>query len=199
MSLKNRLDGHFVACSAAAAAAAVGGAVQSSEAAIVYNGTPINIPGTFAGVYINIFNGVNAVTPAGAPGWDLNPYDGGNKMWQGGAAGTQMVAAATQLLNLAPGTMIDATNATATGTQNTANFTAGVPGIVGFKFFDGTNTYFGWGRLSKGASATTAGTWVDFAYENTPNTGILAGAVPAPGSVALLALGALGMAGRRRK
>jgi hypothetical protein len=45
---------------------------------------------------------------------------------------------------------------------------------------------------------TTTGTLFEYAYDNT-GAGILTGAVPAPGSIALLALGAVGLTGRRRK
>jgi hypothetical protein len=34
----------------------------------------ILIPATTAGVYVNLVTGVNAITPAGAPNWDINPW-----------------------------------------------------------------------------------------------------------------------------
>jgi len=198
-ALKSRLDRHFVACSAAAAAASVGGvAQQNAEAAIVYTGTPLVIPGTFAGVYLNVFTGFSAGAPN--PGWDLNPYEGGNRLFQ--ALGAGWVASGGIASNLIAGTMIDGTSTFAAGNGSptmTGNFISGTPGIIGFRFAEGGFTYYGWARLNKGANATTAGSFVDYAWENTPNTGIAAGAIPTPGSLALLALGAAGLVGRRRK
>ncbi|MBU6412389.1 MAG: PEP-CTERM sorting domain-containing protein [Planctomycetes bacterium] len=40
---------------------------------------------------------------------------------------------------------------------------------------------------------------IEYAYESEAGVGIMAGVVPAPSTAALLALGAAGMAGRRRK
>jgi hypothetical protein len=62
-------------------------------------------------------------------------------------------------------------------------------------------THYGWVQIQLEAddssSPITGLHVVDFAYESTPDTPITIGAVPAPGTLALLALGAA--AGSRRK
>lgn len=69
---------------------------------------------------------------------------------------------------------------------------------IGLEFPINATSHFGWVRVS---IDNAAGTFVvhDWAYESQPGVGIEAGAVPEPGSLALLAAGALGVASRRRK
>jgi hypothetical protein len=69
--------------------------------------------------------------------------------------------------------------------------------FVGFRFTAADGIHFGYLRLAVNAGI------IDFdnvgamraAYESTPNTAILTGAVPEPGTMALLALGAAGILG----
>ena len=72
--------------------------------------------------------------------------------------------------------------------------------LLGFMFtHEGTAAvHFGWMRFAFGATAGDR-TIVEYAYEDAAGVGIPAGAVPTPGSAALLALGAAGLAGRRRR
>ncbi len=211
--LANRLEVHFAAC-AAAAGAGMFGAVQTSEAQIVYSGlVNVPIPNTFQGIYLN----VATATAMGAPfaGWDLNPYYNAGALNfyaspSGGAAGgpNQVLLVGSGVFdgpasNLAPGTLISAASTFNLGTPFSAatgvNFPVGGDGILGFRFFnegDVTNHY-AWARIHNNA-AGGGGVLVDYAWESGSG-GILAGAVPAPGSLALLALGAAGLAGRRRK
>jgi hypothetical protein len=75
--------------------------------------------------------------------------------------------------------------------------TPGTFAFVGFRFNAVDGTHFGYLRLAVNAGI------IDFdnvgamraAYESTPNTAILTGAVPEPGTMALLALGAAGVVG----
>ncbi|RYD47252.1 MAG: PEP-CTERM sorting domain-containing protein [Verrucomicrobiaceae bacterium] len=55
-----------------------------------------------------------------------------------------------------------------------------------------------WVRIAYDDTNNTV-TLVDFAYEDTPNAGIIAGAVPEPSAVGLAGLGALAMAFRRQR
>lgn len=73
----------------------------------------------------------------------------------------------------------------------------GTGGYFGFKFVAASGTtHYGWMRLSIGSTSATSAI-VDYAYESTAGQSIGAGAVPAPGALALLGLAAL--ATRRRR
>jgi len=213
-SIKTRLDGHFVACSALAAAAAMGGVAQNSEAAIVHSGiVNLNIASTTNGLYLNVVNGlINEPGNTGGstvPGWDINPWSSstlnyfsaftGGTYVQGGGTGTNTA-------NLVPGTMVGPASTYGSGG---ATITGLLPhnlssssNLIGFRFTNeaGPSTHYGWFRVSLSTTlAAQPRAVVEYAYESTPDTAIPAGAIPAPGSLALLALGAAGLAGRRRK
>jgi len=204
--LAKRLDAHFVACAAAAGAAMVGTA-QTAEAGIVYSGV-LNIPvqQTTNGLYINIVTGqINEPGNGGGgtvAGWDINPYGATPTFWGSGNPSWGYVGTPGVMGQLAAGATIDGTTATNTGSASAAAFPTTVGALFGFRFQNeaaGNQVQYGWGRLIKHAGVSPAtGFLVEYAYENT-GAGIAAGAVPAPGSLALLALGALGVAGRRRK
>ncbi len=75
----------------------------------------------------------------------------------------------------------------------------GTQAYVGFRFSIGGQTNFGWLLLSVNAGSID---FVSAAYETTPNTAIVAGAVPEPSTLAFLSLGAVGVLGaisRRRR
>lgn len=78
-------------------------------------------------------------------------------------------------------------------------------GFLGISFAAGANTYYGWISLSVAgldAPIPYVVTLNGIAYDDTPNTAILAGATttaPEPGSLSLLALGGVGLAAYRRK
>lgn len=216
-SIKARLDGHFVACSALAAAAAMGGVAQNSEAAIVHSGiVNLNIPLTTNGLYLNVVTGqINEPGNTGGstvPGWDINPYSTGNlNMFSASvpAGGTYIIGGGTGTTpaNLAPATMIGAAGPFGGGVVPTTGFfpfnLSSSDNIVGFRFQNEANsnlTHYGWFRVALGTATNVAPrTVVEYAYESVADTAIPAGAIPAPGSLALLALGAAGLAGRRRK
>jgi len=76
----------------------------------------------------------------------------------------------------------------------------GTPAFVGFRFTLNGATHFGWLQLSVGPGSID---FISAAYENTPGAAIAAGAIPEPSSLAMLAMGAVGVAGltvaRRRR
>jgi hypothetical protein len=208
-ALKNRLDRHFVACSAVAAAAAVGGATQTTDAAIVYSGTMnFAVPATTFGAYVRLDTFATAGSSSGGPEVNLWGSTSANAwMYPTGTTVNRLVGTSSTVVARVPtGQMIDAgstylTSATGgSGFGTNANWGLGTTGYLGYKFeISPGQVRYGWARVQVN---TTGGgvpmTLIDMAYE-TSGAGIPAGAVPAPGSVALLALGAAGLAGRRRK
>lgn len=209
------LNKHFAALGAAAAAVTGVGVAQHAVAAIVYSGPQnLNIPVTTAGIYLNLVTGVSATTPAGAPGWDVNPWGSSSfNVWannsaspndgviSGGGSSTTLVD------NLPVGFAVDGTStyARSNGIETTGTTAFTFPGTnyVGIRF-QNENTgqqNFGWIRFSTGATQTSPRTVVDWAYENTGaaiNVGATGGgATPEPASLGLLALGAVGLLRRR--
>ncbi len=101
------------------------------------------------------------------------------------------------LANLAVGTLIDGSG-TFSSCGASTNLTLNGTSIVGFRFTLDGGTHYGWFRLS--LSDTYGGqprSIVDWAYESVAGAAIDAGAIPAPGAVALLGLA--GLAGSRRR
>jgi MYXO-CTERM domain-containing protein len=207
--LSNRLAKHF---GAAAAAAVV---VGSANAAIVYSGVvnfacAIDIDGT----YINVETAQLTNGPgAGVPGWDVNPYRSGTGSGMNffSPTGGGMVSAAAgtgPAINLAANTLIGSTSNFSSSTATivfgaaAGQWQYGTDNLVGFRFVSAAGTtHYGWMRFLMGAQPATGNlvtrTVVDFAYESDAGASIGAGAVPAPGAIALLGLA--GLAGRRRR
>ena len=108
---------------------------------------------------------------------------GGNTFQPGVAAGTQIIIASIYA-------------GTTYGQFQPPNST----GFIGFQFTVGANTFNGYIQLK-----TSRSFGIDFIsafYNNTPGGAITAGQVPEPGTLALLAFGAVGVAGaiaKRRK
>jgi len=205
MSMSNRLANHFALAAVATAAVAA-----TSNAAIVYSGiVNFAINADIDGAYINVETAVLSNGPgSGVPGWDVNPYGTsltavsffsttGTGYMRNPGAGTS-----TGRTNIAVGTAIGSASffygsTTATLGTLVGQWTANSTGIFGFKFLaaDGL-THYGWMRLAIGANTATRSV-VDYGYESTVGTAINAGAVPAPGAVALLGLA--GLITRRRR
>ena len=65
--------------------------------------------------------------------------------------------------------------------------------FIGFSFDADGGTHYGWLRVNMVGADHNAFTVVDYAYESVVGAGILAGDVPEPGSLGLLATGAIGL------
>lgn len=107
--------------------------------------------------------------------------------------------------NLAAGATIDSSTVTnffgsmAYGANNpNAQFNSANPGLIGLSFPAGPDTYYGWIRVQINNASGTFNV-VDWAYEDQPGVGILAGVVPEPSALGLLAAGAIGLASYRRR
>ncbi len=197
-----RLNGHFAAMAAVGAVAAIGGVAQNAEAAVVYSGV-LNTPITanIDGIYVNLVSGATGTSSSSVPGNDINPYSSGGTWVEFARTGSAWITAGSAIID-ATGLTIDGTTATTTaGTAFGSAFAN--TAIMGLKFTgDDALTHYGWVRLTlpgAGTAGATAGTLVDYAYDSTPDTAIVGG-VPAPtAGMGVLALGGLGLLGRRRK
>jgi hypothetical protein len=81
------------------------------------------------------------------------------------------------------------------------NWTVGEPGNFGFRFTKGGNLHYGWGVMeidelnTTGLPASGQGFVISNAYyETAPGIPVTVGAVPEPSSIALLSMGAAGVA-----
>ena len=64
---------------------------------------------------------------------------------------------------------------------------------VGVRFENESGTHYGWIRFENPTGSPIEGSITGYAYETIPDQGIIAGAIPEPGTVGLLSVGALGI------
>ena len=192
-----------------------------SNAAVVYSGLQnVLIPLTIQGVYLNVDTGATASSQPGT--WNtapwFNPFLGGTSV-ANGALFCPVIDAPSHpinpdtIVNLAFGTLIDAT-LNYTGGENVSSghtaavatpnkFTLGQPGYVGFKFqtAPASASYYGWAQVVFNNTGT--GTIIDWAYDDSASTPISAGftgaAVPEPSRAMLVLTGLLAATLRRRR
>ena len=206
----DRLVKHF-AC--AAAVTVVAGAANAS---VVYSGV-INFVCAvdIDGCYINVqTNSLSNGPGSGVPGWDVNPYSSGGGMnFFNSTGGGQMRypgVTAGPAGNLALGTSIGSTGSYNTSTTGVVfgsaagNWQYSSENIIGFRFVaTAGTTHYGWMRFLMGAAGSSGTsmtrTVVDYGWESVAAVAITAGAgaIPAPGAIALLGLA--GLAARRRR
>ncbi|TWT47552.1 PEP-CTERM sorting domain-containing protein [Botrimarina hoheduenensis] len=84
------------------------------------------------------------------------------------------------------------------GANPNSQFDNAVGAFLGLEFPINGMSHFGWIRVT---IDNAGGTFVinDWAYNSTPGEGLLAGQIPEPGSLGLLAAGAAGVAALRRR
>jgi len=216
MRLSNRFEKHVLV-----AAAVAMGATAAANAAVVYSGiVNFSCAVDLDGTYINVETGQLTNGPGTeVPGWDVNPYStaGGMNFYNSTGGGQMRRPGVTTGTagNLALGTVIGAAGSFNTSIGNVYGTTAatGLNGgwtyssenIIGFKFVAASGaTHYGWMRFLMGAIGSAGlgnnaptRTVVDFGYQSVAGESIAAGAVPAPGALALL--GVAGLAGTRRR
>lgn len=209
-----------------ALAAAAMAATVPAQAIVVYSGTVnLAIPNTTAGLYVNVidgstYSGPNTFPSLPGPGanFDFNIF--GSTSWtlfsptssgqsaptvpttsRGYVSATTTGAASA----LATGTLISSASVFNTGSPAASALTTGAPVLFGFRFRNENNladatddtVHFGWARVI--LTAGVPGTLVDYAFETAPLTGIQAGVVPEPASIALMMGGLAGMLAWRRR
>lgn len=199
-----------------------GGALTATqaEAAVVSTpgispSTPLLVPDTLDGVYINVVTGGTGVTAATAPaGWDLNPYSvtAGQLSWWGATTTTWLAVSGspgTGAIAVPTGTIVDATgtyvrpgsSGSATAGASPGEFTFNAMNYVGFQFPNEATgqTHFGYMAILVGSSFADRSIYGLF-YEDTAGAAINVAAVPVPEPTgALLAAGAAGLLTLRRR
>ncbi len=184
----------------AAALAGTAATVPNADATVITNSTPIVVPATLAGIYLNFLTGVAGASAGSNPGWDWNPYrqNAGNLgfYWAptpaNSSGGVASSAATGSYLDLAPG----ATVSGASIFSQVITLAAGNPfltsgtHILGFRFFNEATQAINFGYLTVTNTAPNGfpTTVVSYSYEN--NGGAIT-VVPEPSTNALLALTAL--------
>jgi hypothetical protein len=189
-------------CAAALTGAAA--AVPNVDAAIITFSTPVVVPNTLAGVYVNLETGATAGSAGGLPGWDFNPYSASGLTqlgfyWAPGGAGG--VASGTTYVNVAPGTTISAASTFTNvilGTTGSPFLTTGTH-ILGFRFVNAASvTNYGYLVMTNTATSGFPATILSWSFENSG--GPITVPIPEPTTVALLSVAALvlGAAGLRQ-
>lgn len=160
----------------AAAAAATLGLLSQAQAAVVTFNTPIVVPNTFDGIYINLLTGATGSTGASTTGWDFNPYNSGTTLsffWSASPSQASGVAASTTgpYLDLAPGTTVgpSSTFAQVTAGSATAAFQSVGTHTMGFRFFNEATTAinYGYATLEVGGTSGFPLTITRWSFENT--------------------------------
>jgi hypothetical protein len=180
----------------AAALAGIAAPVTDANAVVVTFSTPIPVPATFAGVYINLLTGANAPTTGAVPGWDFGPWGSTtlNFFWAS-ASGAGGVGGTTYT-DLPTGTVISgaSTFLTSASAAAAAPFQATGTHTLGFKFFNESTAAINFGYLTLtstgplGHPAVVTG----WSFENSGGE-ITVAAVPEASTTAMLSLGALAL------
>ena len=195
-----RVARHLGLCAAALAGTAAF-APQAGAAVITFN-TPVPIPNTFNGVYINFLTGATSSTSGLVPGWDFAPWGNGNTLaffFPGTPANTSGAIAATTdgpYVDLSAGWVISAaaTFSTNAGTAATAAFQSTGTHWLGFRFFNENTSIVNYGVMSIATTGPQGfpATITSWSFENTG--GALAPLpIPEPATSALLTMGALAL------
>jgi len=181
----------------AAALAGTAAVVPAAHAAVVTFNTPIAIPNTFNGVYINLLTGANATTTAAVPGWDFGPWGSSNTLtffWPTAAASNGGVGNATSYTDLPFGSVISSASTFLNSAQPTATTAFQTTGshIVGFRFLnEGTGaTNYGYATISTTGPLGFPATITSWSFENT---GAPITVVPEPATGVMLSMGALAL------
>ncbi|MFM8817546.1 MAG: hypothetical protein ACKOHI_06690 [Phycisphaerales bacterium] len=208
---------HIRSLCAIASVATATASVGSSHAAIVYSGplnlsVPVGTSSPLPRLWIDLDTFATSTT-ASFTGWDVS-FSGSNATFLTANSQTLSnnvfvatgIGTPTPIARLNPGTVIGAgssfgangggTVAMPTYTVAPGPFLANSEGIMGFRRVVNGQTLYGWISIQVGSDMLTRSI-TGIAYEDS-GASIIAGAIPAPGAVAVLGIGGV-FAGRCRR
>lgn len=182
----------------AAALAGLAAPVTDANAVVVTFSTPIPVPNTFAGVYINLLTGANAPTTGAVPGWDFGPWGTStlNFFWNSTPALSNGGVGGTTYTDLPAGSVVSvaSTFLASAAAAATVAFQATGTHTLGFRFFNESTAAINYGYLSMtttgplGFPATVNG----WSFENS-GAAITVAAIPEASTTAMFSLGALAL------
>ena len=195
LKLNSVVNGRLGLCAAALTGTAA--ALNSADATIITFNTPLVVPQTFAGVYINLETAVTGGSAGANPGWDFNPYlsaSGLGFYWSpaanGAAQGVSTGVGSNFFADLAPGTVINASSPFTGAIQGTtANFRDTGTSILGFRFTNSSGVVnFGYAVITTTATNGFPATIQSWSFEDS---GGAITVIPEPSTTALLTISAL--------
>lgn len=172
------------ALAALVVAASMTVASTSAMAAPTCFTTPIPVPVTTSGIYVNLFTGA-AGAAAGTPSWDFNPWGSTTANFWAGAS-TPLTGfvddGAGVIGNLSNGDVVGPASTFLTGNSSAATmltWRAGVTnGNLGMRFVEGGSTYYAWMNVTTVGPQGTPMTINNWCFDNTPDTAIPVGTTP---------------------
>ena len=205
LSLPEWLSGRLSSYAAAAGLGAFGFA-QAADGAIVFTDVPdatITQSTPSQTLYINLDSvGYNEFAVAAhSNGVRVNPYNVGPQSSKVLTSGNYYVNSIIAGAEIGP-TSAEAVAPRFAGRQAGPYFYnfVGADKYLGLKWDIGSGNFlYGWARLDVTADNMGTATLFGFAYETEPNTSIVAGQIPEPSSLALLAAGGGAVALKRRR
>lgn len=188
-------------CAAALAAAAA--PMSDAQATVITFSTPINVPSTFDGIYVNLLTGGTGATGAAIVGWDFNPYNSGSALsffWRSTPSQASGVAGTTTgpYLDLADGAVVSSASVFAQTTAAAATAAFQTPGThtLGFRFYNEntSSVNYGFMSLTSGGANGFPLTINGWSFEDSGAAiTVTTGVVPEPATSAMLTLGALAL------
>ncbi len=204
-----------IAIGALALAAIAGSASQALGGVVSSGPVNINVGGVPPGVFLNVVTGEVGTAFGGVPGFDVNLFGFGSTLTVSGplvngqqspTGGFARLNSGLNIANLSGGVLIGNLPNMFWQTVNAGVSTsspAGAPFLLnstdnyaGFRFLNEATgqVHYGYLRLSIGSTLATRSI-IEYAYEDVAGASIL---VPTPGAAAVLGLGGL-LAARRRR
>lgn len=201
---------HCAAISGIAAVLAFAPAAQAVPT--VSMASNVAVPLTTQGIYINVVGGVSG--PSTTFGWDINPWGTATttsalNFFNPAAptGGVYAISVAGQVASLSVGSVVGPGTTYGSGLATTT--AASSPWVLnslnyfGFRLLNEANglVHYGYGSMLIGSSLQTR-TVQNLWFESTPGVAITIAPIPEPSSIALMLMGAAGVAGlvaRRRR